>query len=547
MELIIVELTIIFIISCTLAIVMKLLRLPTILAYIFTGILIGPIALFGSEYFQIETSLEAFSKIGITLLLFILGLEMKISDLKSLGKVVSITGLSQILFTSIFGFFLALIIGYTLLEALYISIALTFSSTIIIVKLLSDKRDINTLYGKISIGFLLIQDFVAIAALLILNGLTKGEGLSLGLLLVTFLKAVLIFSITIFLSQKVLPNFIHKISSNLDVLFAFTLAWAFGISFLISSDLVGLSIEIGGFLAGLALANSVESLQIVSKIRTLRDFFIILFFVYLGASLHLDNIVESIIPALFFSLFVLAVNPLIVLIILTRLGYTSRTGILSGFTVAQISEFSLIIIFLGNSIGHVSNQTASMITLVGIITFSLSSYMIMNGERLYLIIKKHLKVFEKSNHFSEKVEYEHIKNHIVLIGVEQMGTAILDDFGKDSIIAVDFNPEIIMDLRKKGFKTIFGDITESDIMQKANVSEAHTVISTIPRLEDNLILIENIKQNHPSVQIIVNAERAEHKEILEKAGADKVIAPFEIVGHMLNKLLVKDLKPSNKQ
>jgi Kef-type K+ transport system membrane component KefB len=539
MELLIIELTIIFIASSILSVLMRLLKLPTILAYIFTGLIVGPLALFGTEYFQDAESLEALSKIGITLLLFILGLEMKVSELRSVGKVAILTGIGQILFTSLIGFGLASIIGYDSREALYISIALTFSSTIVIVKLLSDKRDLNTLYGKISIGFLLIQDFVAIAALLILNGLSTGEGFSLISILLMLAKAALIFTITIFLSQRILPKIVHILSGNLEILFGFSIAWAFGIALLISSDVIGLSVEIGGFLAGLALANAVESLQIVSKIRTLRDFFIIIFFVHLGTTLQIDNISLSIIPALFFSLFVLVGNPLIVLIILTRLGYKSRTGLLSGLTVAQISEFSLIVIFLGNSIGHVSDQTTSMVTLVGIITFAISSYMIMEGDKIYRVFNKQLKHFEKKNTKENIEDFDELTNHVVVIGVEQMGTAILKEFKnkKDKIVAVDYNPEAVSKFREKGYRIIFGDIIEHEVMDQANIENARVVVSTIPNLEDNVVILQTIKRNHPEVEVIVSAEHKEYRKILEEHGADMVIAPFTLAGQMLSRLV----------
>ncbi len=545
MELIIVELTIIFIISSLLSLVMRAFKLPIILSYIFTGLLVGPLALFGAEYFQDEASLEALSKIGITLLLFILGLEMKVSELRSVGKVATLTGIGQIVFTSLIGFVLALIIGYESREALYIAIALTFSSTIVIVKLLSDKRDLNTMYGKISVGFLLIQDFVAIAALLLLNGLSSGDGISVLLIVTMLLKAVLIFAITLFLSQRIMPKIVHLMSGSLEILFGFSLAWAFGIALLISSDLIGLSIEIGGFLAGLALANAVESLQIVSKIRTLRDFFIIIFFVHLGTTLHLDNITVSLIPALFFSLFVLVGNPLIVLIILTRMGYKARTGLMSGLTVAQISEFSLIVIFLGNTIGHVSDQTASMITIVGITTFAISSYMIMEGDKIYRFLDKQLKHFEKKNSIEQDEELKDLNNHVVVIGIEQMGSAILKEFKKkkDKIVAIDYNPEVVKEFQDKGYQVIFGDIIEEEVMEKAKIQDARIVVSTIPNLEDNVVILQSIKRNHPEVEVIVSAEHKEYREILEENGADMVIAPFTLAGQMLSRLVEReDLK-----
>lgn len=531
------QLSIIFGLVFLLSLVTRLLKLPSILAYILAGVVIS-IAISGGSIQGIShDTLSLFSKIGIAMLLFILGLELKINELKSVGVVAIFTGLGQIVFTSALGYLFAILIGFGPVESAYISIALTFSSTIVIVKLLSDKKDISCLYGKISVGFLLIQDFVAILALVVLSGVSSvSVQTQVSDLLWLLIKTFLIFGFVIFLSIYIMPKVIKFLSKSLDNLFVFSIAWAFSFATLLSSNIFGLSIEIGGFLAGFALSSSKESLQIVSRIRALRDFFIILFFVNLGLELEFANIGQAIIPAVFFSLFVLIGNPLIVMVILRFLGYKSRTGFLAGLTVAQISEFSLILIALGNSVGQVSELGVSVVTLVGIITFAASSYMIMNGEKLYLVFEKYLKAFDRKssieNNFSTQ---EKLKDHIVLVGADYMGHEIIKNLkhDKDKLVIVDFNPYTVEKLVRNGYNAVFGDIVEDDVQEHVNIGQAKFVISTVPTLEDNVILVQKVKSLKNKIQVYVSAGSDEAAKILEDIGADMIIQPLRLSGMML--------------
>lgn len=539
------ELTIVLGLATVAAFVMQMIKLPPILGYLAAGLLIVPLGdLFGFSIEEVE-SFDSLSKIGITLLLFMLGLEMKLGELQSVGKVSLITGIGQIVFTSFIGLLLAIGIGYGFLGSVYMAIALTFSSTIVIVKLLSDKNDINSLYGKISIGFLLVQDFVAIMALVLLNGISSaGADASafdqfLNIVIIT-IKSVIIFGVIVALSQNIIPKMVTKIAKSQEMLFIFSITWAFGIAALISSDLIGLSIEIGGFLAGLALANSTESYQIVSKVKALRDFFIVLFFVTLGIHLDLSNFGDALLPGIYLSAFVLIGNPLIVLLILTQMGYRSRTSFLAGLSVAQISEFSLIVLFLGKEIGHVDDEIISVATIVAIITFAVSSYMILNGEKLYSIMDSFLSKFEKTQ-ASETIQYgdTDLIDHTILVGTHRMGTAILKNLEeeKDSLLVIDFDPDRIEELKNQDYNVLFGDVIDSDIQELAGFAKASTIISTIPNLEDNIILIHAVRKVNGDARIIVSAERDEFVKELYRAGASMVIQPYATTGNLLSSLL----------
>ena len=376
------EFTVVICFAALISLIFRFLKQPAILAYILTGIVIGPLGLFhltNVEFFS------ALAEVGITLLLFMIGLEIRISDLSSVGKMTLIVGPAQITFSFIIAYIISLLFGFPFLGALYIALAVTFSSTIIIVKLFSDKRELHALYAKMSLGILLIQDFLAIMFLIFLSGfsLKTGTPTPLNQFGFVLLKAVGLFGIIIFLSQKIFPKITEFLAKSQETLFLASIAWVFGLAALVSSPYIGFSVEIGGFLAGLALANSIANYQIIARVKILRDFFIVIFFVLLGVQMKFTNVGNILIPALVLSFFALVIKPFITMLVMGDLGYRKRTSFLTGLSLGQISEFSLIMIFLGYKLGHVSDEIVSLITFVGIITFVLSTYGITYSKKLY--------------------------------------------------------------------------------------------------------------------------------------------------------------------
>ncbi|MFH1833299.1 MAG: cation:proton antiporter family protein [Candidatus Levyibacteriota bacterium] len=536
------EITIIICLASLLSVVFRLLKQPTILAYILTGIIVGP---FGQLQFGNQEIFRVLAELGITFLLFMVGLELKFNELRSVGKIAIITGITQIIFTSIIGYTIALLLGFSSLPALYIAVALTFSSTIIIVKLLSDKKDLNSLYGKISIGFLLVQDFVAILILMILSGFSQTNGVSIslfdfGLIL---LKGLLLFVTIIYLSRKIFPRFTDLIAKFPETLFLFSIAWAFFVTALVSSAPFGFSIEIGGFLAGLALANSSENFQIAARVKALRDFFITIFFVLLGMNMLFSDIGAIWLPALILASFVLIGNPIIVMIIMGLLRYRKRTSFFAGLTVAQISEFSLIVVFMGNKLGHIPNEIVALVTMVGIITFIFSSYMILGNNILYQWLNRYLSIFERKDAHEEQIgERKIFKDHVVLVGAHRMGQSILDelkDFG-DQVVVIDFDPDIINKLGNESIDSFFGDITDLEIQEVAQLVSAKLVISTITDPEDNLLLLQALKANNKKAKVIVVSQDLDEAKKLYQAGADYVVLPHLSGGRHIAKILKED-------
>lgn len=533
------DITLIVVIAAALGIVARILKQPTIVAYLLTGILIGFLGLHNGSSGEL---LDVMAKFGITLLLFLVGLQMRFDNLKAIGKTALLTGIGQIVITAVLGFAVVKALGFASLPALYIAIALTFSSTIVVVKLLSEKRDLQSLYGRIVVGFLLVQDVVAIFMLIFLVGFQENpESAGILTFLLTITKSVILFAIIIWLSQKAFPWIFERLARSPELLFLTSVAWAFGMSLFVSSKFIGLSIEIGGFLAGVALAKSLEQFQIEAQLRPLRDFFIVIFFVMLGASLVLENVSSIILPTLFLSLFVLIIDPIIVLAIMGMLGFKRKTSFSASVTVAQISEFSLILMAMGLTLGHVGTHEVSIVTAVGMVTFLVSTYFIKHTHTLYHKLDRYLKIFERKN-ATEDIPLPPIaKGPIVLAGAHRLGSQLLHTIDKQKLVVVDFDPEIVKELQKDGFKVVFGDITDPDIQNHIHLDTAYIVISTIPDLEDNLLLIEKMldmkRQTGNAPKTIVTAYTNWEARKLYKAGANYVVLPHFLGGKHLAALV----------
>lgn len=527
--------------AAAIGIVAKLLKQPVILAYLVTGVVIGAAGFTGlidKETFHV------FSSLGIMLLLFLVGLEINYTSLRLVGKASIVVGLSQIAFTALIGYGLATLLGFAPLPALYLAVALTFSSTIIVVKLLSDRKDLQSLYGRISVGFLLVQDFVAIIILIFLAGLGGGAGVAnvtsspFLQALLTILEGVALFALMLWLGRKVLPPLFDRVARSEELLFLISLAWLFAVVAAVSK--LGFSIEIAGFMAGLALANSSERFQIASRIAPLRDFFILIFFVILGSSVVFSSVAGLIVPIIVLSLFVLIGNPLIVLIVMGLMGYRKRTSFFSGITVAQISEFSLILVAMGVTVGHVGDDVVAVVTAVGVITIALSVYAIMHAHGLYRRLEPFLAIFEKKRTTEQDVPESGFHQPIILIGGHRTGSVIAESLPRDDVLIVDFDPEVVRRMSARGYACLFGDARDREIMETANARAARLVVSTSPDLEDNLTLLEELAREVVRPKLVVRAETEEEARILYEKHADYVLLPHFTAGQYFGRTLGLD-------
>lgn len=549
------ELSIVMLLVLGVSFIMHKIKQPLLIGYIFSGLIAGPLFL---NILSSNEGYQTFSHIGIALLLFIVGLHLNLKLIKEVGIVSLVTGIGQVLFTSIVGFLISYFLGFSVVASLLIAVCLTFSSTIIIVKLLSDKKDLDTLYGKISMGFLIVQDLIAVIILMSISIFLAPKDQANTFLLFFRTGGIIIFSIlfTYLLSKFVLPKLLKSISKSTELLFIFVISWCLGISAFF--DFLGFSLEVGALLAGVALASSPYQFEISSKIRPLRDFFIVMFFILLGSQMvpPIDNIENMsftekmsvvseefssiLVPAIILSLFVLIGNPLIVLILMGILGYSSRTGFLSGLTVAQISEFGLILAMLGVQAGFLNNSELAMITLVGIITITGSTYLILNGNFLYKKLERVLKFFEKKN-IKDKDNFKISSKHyeIIIFGYDRIGYSLLKSLDKlnKEYLVVDYDPEVIKKLKSKKINCLYGDAGNIDLLEDINFDKTKLIISTIPDYEINSLILSFIKEINRECKIILTAENIDSALNLYKEKSDYVIIPHFLGGKYISTLI----------
>jgi Kef-type K+ transport system membrane component KefB len=338
------------------------------------------------------------------LLLFLVGLKLDLQIIRNLGPVAVATGLGQVIFTSVVGFAICMALGFSALTSTYIAVALTFSSTIIIVKLLSDKGELDSLHGRIALGFLIVQDIAVVVAMVALSSLGVGDRESRRLR-----RAGRAAErppdgcfVGVFIRYAAEP-LLRRISRVPELLVTFAIAWA--VLFAAVGDWLGFGKELGGLLAGVSLASTSVREAIASRLSSLRDFLLLFFFIGLGSRLDLGLLGEQVPSAILLSAFVLIGNPLIVMAIMGYMGYRKRTGFLAGLTVAQISEFSLIFMAMGLSLGHLQADSMGLVTLVGLVTITLSTYMILYSHSLYRVFEPYIGLFERRMP-SREIAYE---------------------------------------------------------------------------------------------------------------------------------------------
>lgn len=524
-------------IAAILTFIARLIKQPPIIAYLITGIIVGPLFLgfIGPETNSSEL-IKLFSHMGVAFLLFIVGLSLDFRVLKEVGGVATLAGFTEIIITGVIGFFIAIGIGFSQVTALYIAAALAFSSTVVVVKILSDKKEMDTLHGRITLGILIVEDFVAAIALMIIPLLNNGGSIDSILIKFGYIIILIfgIFFFSIFLLSKIL-DFLAK---NQEVLFLFGIAWALLIAVLF--DKFGFSIEIGALIAGMSLASSKYTLELGGKIKPLRDFFVVLFFVFFGSQL-ISSINSTLIKnALIFSVFVIIGKPIIVMTILRIFGYRKRTNFLAGLSIAQISEFSLILTLLGFTLGHISQEVMSLSILIAIITIGISSYNIYYSHHIFNKLSRLLNIFEGKNKIDDKIKKS--SYDVVLFGYHRIGYKIGEALNKLNInyIIIDYNPKVVLALAKKKINCIYGDAGDKEFLNELNLKNIKLIISTIPDSESNLIIKEKLKEINSKAVFLATTEQPKMALDLYKMGVDYVIIPQHLggdyVAHMIEKL-----------
>lgn len=524
------ELSIVLVIATIVSLIVHRLKQPLIIGYILTGIIVGPFLL---NLANANEAFDTFSQIGITLLLFIIGLELSVTVVRRMGKTVLLTALTLLLSIGTVGFLVGTAFHFTQTEALLTGFCLFFSSTIIIAKVLSDKKELGRLNGQIAIGVILIDDVVATIALLFVASQSNGSLDAIDILLLAA-KGIGVVLGLFLVGTKVLPHLIRYIAKSQELLFIFALAWGFGIAALV--NFIGFSVEVGALFAGVTLAHLPYARQIAAKLKPLRDFFIIIFFISLGKGLELSNLRGALLPAAALSAIVLFIKPLVTMASLGFMRYTKRTSFKAAINLSQISEFSIILVVLAAGSGLVSGHLSAIITLVALITIAISTYLMKYDDAIYARIQRALTLFERS----KTTEAKHTAKvyPLILFGYNG-GQQFLKTFKSMShpFVVVDYDPDVIDELEHKHIEYLYGDATDPEILDEISFEQAKLIVNTIDDHDVNVTLLNHVRQH--SQEAVVICYSTDHTKAAElyRLGASYVMLPHFIGTQQLNSFL----------
>ncbi|OVE79567.1 hypothetical protein BVY00_00035 [bacterium G20] len=527
-------LSLIIVIGAAIALLMRLIGQPLIIGHIITGIIVGPAVL---HVAKAADTLTLFSEIGIALLLFIIGLGLNPRVIKEVGRTATFVASSQVAAITILGWFVGKSFGLTSNESLFLGASLAFSSTIIILKLISDKKEQGRLYGKIAISVSLVQDIIAIALVVLTSSAGAGNGLALGSLFGLIFKAGIIGGIIYLISYHVLPRFKKLIAGNQEFLFLFAIAWGLGSAALFSK--IGLSSEIGALLAGICLAPLAYAQEVASRLKPLRDFFLVVFFIALGSNLQFGSLGGMAGLITISIVIAVIIKPVVAMAVMGVLGYTKRTSFKAAVALAQVSEFSIVLILLAQSKGLISSQVVSAIIFMTLISIAASTYMITFNDKLFGVFEKYLDLFERKKVAPDilpDARYE-----LVLFGYQRGGHEFINLFKKlkKKYVVIDYDPDVIDILEHRKINYLYGDATDSELLEEVGVERARLIVSTIPDFEVNSQILNFIEHKNPRAVVIMHADDPTEAAKLYQAGATYVILPHYIGSEQVSAFISK--------
>jgi Kef-type K+ transport system membrane component KefB len=526
------EISIIIALGASISLIMRLLRQPLIIGHIITGIVAGPAFL---KIIESQETFAGLSEMGVALLLFIIGLDLSVKTFARVGKAIFITTAVQVGIISAIGYASAGALGFGRLESAIIGLGLALSSTIIIVKLLNDKRETGRLYAQIAIGVLLLQDIIATFAKVGLAAKTNNNGSIISFVFLG-LRGLLLTVVLFGVVKYIIPKISNTLERNKELLLLFSLGWGLGFALLFTK--AGFSLEIGALLAGVSLAGLGYSGEMASRLKPLRDLFLVLFFITLGQNLSPDKLTQVIVPAVLLSLVVIILKPLTVLISLGALGYTKRASFKTAISMSQVSEFSLVFLAAAYTSGLISDKASATLSLTALITFAVSTYLIQYDNSLFSLLEHRLRLFErKVAKFGQHDAAQ--KYPLVLIGYRKGGQEFIRTFNKmgKKFVVVDYDPENIEILERKHTHVIYGDASDPELLDEINLDESKLIVSTIGDKETNVFLAHWLATHNPSAVFICTAERAEYATELYDEGASYVMMPHYIGSEKINNFI----------
>ncbi|MBP9852699.1 MAG: hypothetical protein QG629_424 [Patescibacteria group bacterium] len=513
------QLSAVLAVAAGVSIIMRILRQPLVVGYILSGVLVGPTML---NLIHDRQAFDSFSEIGIILLLFIVGLGLNVGVIRAAGKPVLLVFLINALVMTLLGFSASELMSLSVTEAIIVGLGLFFSSTIVIVKSLVDKREQHRLYGQIAIGVILLDDVLATIALLFV-ATAKTGGTSAAEILLLLGKGLGLATLLIAVGGFIMPHVARFFAKSQEMLFGFALAWAFGIASLF--HLAGFSAEVGALLAGVSLASLAYSSEISTRLKPLRDFFLLLFFVTLGEKLNLGNIQAAFLPAVILSAIVLVVKPISTQIGMGILHFTKQTGFKTGLHLSNISEFSVILAVLAHKNALIRSEIIDILTVTALITIAISTYLMKYDDELYAKIGWMTKIFERK--VTKPDAAKKPDNKLVLFGYHKGGHEFVNTFRdmNKRYVVVDYDPEVIETLERQHIRHIYGDATDYELLEEIGIEKAEMVVSILPGFTTNRELLKYYLAQNPAGIFICNASDYDNAASLYEHGAAYVMLP----------------------
>lgn len=510
-------------------------RQPLILAYLIAGFVIGP---FGLGLVQSQESISVISELGLIFMLFMIGLEIDLKKIVRAGSVILVAAGVQLIGGCLLGiaFFatIGLAIGGGQFDAVYLMVACALSSTVIIVKVLYEKRELDTLPGRITLGILVLQDIFAILFLAVQPSLAD---LQISVLILSIARVAALVATALVLSRYVLPWLFHRIARTPELVLLGALAWCFLIGEI--AERLHLSREMGSLVAGVSLSTFPYALDVTAKVTTLRDFFITLFFVGLGMTIPIPN--GSIISmALAIAVFTVVSRVVTTFVPLYLMRQGLRASLLPALNLAQISEFSLVVIQTGIPVGHLRTETSSAASFAFVLLAVLSTFAMARSDQITrraipLLKRIGLRDLDQQAEAAEHGGGHGAARRIVILGFFRAASALVSEIERrnedllQQITVIDFNPNVYRTLAARGMHVVYGDISNVDTLLHAGVGSAEIIILSVP---DSLLkgatnerLVRHVRGLNPAAKIVATADLLGDVEALYAAGADYVTVP----------------------
>jgi Kef-type K+ transport system membrane component KefB len=516
-------------------------RIPAIAALLGAGVVLGPA---GLEAVHDRASIDTIANLGLTLLLFVIGLEINLKSLLASGRTLVVTGVVQVPLTLALGagtFLLIGLTGWALAEgfypALYLGVACSFSSTLLVVKYLQEHLQLDTIAGRLAVGLLIFQDIWAIVFLALQPSFANPSIVPIAM---TFGGTFIVVASATLVARFVLPRAFHIVARSPELVVTLALGWCFGVG-LFGANLgkLSVSMEMGALIAGATIATSPYAYEVISRVVHLRDFFVTLFFVGLGMSIPIPESGGVILLAAITAVIAILLRYVLFLPILYKTGLDRRNSVSVSTKLAQVSEFCLVIAYLGSQLGHISGTHVSVVIFAFVITALATPVLFAASDRLYQRLRSLLDVVGIRSRGLKPETESHEAPRLVLLGFHRIGSALLSELERlhpdllPHTLVVDTNMKTHAEIQKRGADVVYGDIASMEVLRHAGVGAAEVIVSTVP---DELLsgtsneqLAKKLRELAPKAVIIANCTKLSQMDAVRAAGADHVFrAPSEV-------------------